>query len=224
MALLPKLCRPDLISIDVGANYGIYSYYLSKYSSRCIAFEPYPRLASILRQGLGSRVEVHEVALSDHAGSTELRAVPDTTGLNTIEPTNPLESRLSKPEDIQVVQVDVRTLDGFGLKNVGFVKIDVEGHEYEVLAGAEQTLVAHRPVILVEIEERHRKGGRDRVSGLLESINYSGFYLVEGALKPINGFDPSRLQNLALPDEYIRNFIFLPEHRVADFASMIAPT
>jgi FkbM family methyltransferase len=221
MALLPRLCRPDRVSVDVGANYGIYSYYLSQYSSSCISFEPYPHLAGLLRKGLGSSIEVHEVALSDRSGTTELRAVPETTGLNTIEPTNPLESKVPKHGGIQVIQVRVRRLDEFELQDVGFVKIDVEGHEHEVLAGATNTLVESRPAILVEVEERHRKGSIDRTKSMLVSLDYRGFYLREGNLRPVETFEPSRNQNLALPDEYIRNFIFLPEHRLADFADMI---
>jgi FkbM family methyltransferase len=49
----------------------------------------------------------------------------------------------------------VATLDSFGLDQVTFVKIDVEGHELEVLRGGEQTLARWRPMLLIEVKPRN---------------------------------------------------------------------
>lgn len=216
MALLTRLCRPDRTSVDIGANYGIYSYYMLKHSARCVAFEPYPRLARILRRGLGARLEVHEVALSDRSGIAELRASLVESGLNTIESSNRIETKVRDPNSLETLQVSVRRLDDFDLGRVGFMKIDVEGHEQEVLSGAEDTLLADRPALLIELEERHRPGTRDKVVSLLQDLGYHGFFFRSGRLLPVASFDPSRFQNPDKAEDHIRNFIFLPPERLAD--------
>lgn len=156
MALLPRLCLPDQISVDVGANYGIYSYYMLKYSKGCVAFEPYPHLAKLLWRGLGRRLQVHQVALSDRAGETQMTASTSQSGFNTIEPSNRIELKVLDPTKIVTLDVPVRRLDDFDLGPVGFIKIDVEGHEQEVVAGGEETIATHRPALLIEVEEQHR--------------------------------------------------------------------
>jgi FkbM family methyltransferase len=218
MALLPRLCRPDRTSVDVGANYGIYSYYMLKYSRACAAFEPYPHLAELLRRGLGDRLQVHEVALSDHTGAARMTACESEMGYNTIEPSNKIEGKVDDPRLIVTLEVPVRRLDEFDLGAIGFVKIDVEGHEESVLRGAVDTIASHRPAMLIEMEERHRAGSRERVARRLEDLGYAGFYFDNGKLLSLDSFDPARNQNLARPDVYIRNFIFLPDHRIDEFA------
>jgi len=50
VALLPYLCNRNKISVDIGANWGLDTYHLLKYSKSCIAFEPIPQLAKALNQ------------------------------------------------------------------------------------------------------------------------------------------------------------------------------
>ena len=48
-------------------------------------------------------------------------------------------------------------LDNIQIKNIGFIKIDVEGHELEVIKGAKETINKYNLILLVEIEKRHSK-------------------------------------------------------------------
>jgi len=64
LELLPHLCEKNKISFDVGAHKGLYTYYLSKYSKKCWAFEPNPRLASLLRRTFGEKIIVKQIPLS----------------------------------------------------------------------------------------------------------------------------------------------------------------
>jgi hypothetical protein len=111
----------------------------------------------------------------------------------------------------------MKTLDSFNLTNVGFVKIDVEGHEVAVLEGGLNTLKREMPNLMIEIEERHAPGSLDRVSTLLGSIGYSGFYLDRKQLHPIVQFDPRRdqVRQNGKVGKYINNFLYLPHDRAA---------
>ena len=66
-------------------------------------------------------------------------------------------------------KVEARTIDSFGFSEVSLIKIDVEGHEAEVLHGAEKTISAFHPVIIVEIS----KGNRTVVMPILKGHGYS---------------------------------------------------
>ena len=65
------------------------------------------------------------------------------------------ENPLSTGDTVETIRVPLRTLDSYNLSNIGFIKIDVEGHELDVLRGAEVTLRRDQPNLLIEIENRH---------------------------------------------------------------------
>ena len=96
---------------------------------------------------------------------------------------------------------------------VRFIKIDVEGHEENVLRGALNLLKKFHPNILVEIEERHNKGSFDRVKYLLQAEGYKGFIYFDNRLNSIDEVDINDLQNIDLlgTPHYINNFIFSHE-------------
>ncbi len=148
---LRRWSGPNVTAIDVGANEGLYSYKFAKWFGTVEAFEPNPEMARRLRQYGARNVRVHEVALSSSARQADLH-VPVTArgfelhGWGTIEATA-LEAREGR-----TVPVQVRTLDSFQFDNVAVIKIDVEGHERDVLIGAGDTIDRCRPVVLTEVK------------------------------------------------------------------------
>ncbi|SNT36751.1 methyltransferase, FkbM family [Tropicimonas sediminicola] len=90
------------------------------------------------------------------------------TGLGTLEPAN----KLAGFSSIEQVDVETRRLDSFDIRDLGFIKIDVEGHELEVLQGGKETLARETPVLLIEIEERHRPDALETVSDFLAGFGY----------------------------------------------------
>ena len=134
--LLRYLVDPTRAAIDIGAAEGVYSFFLQRLALRCIAFEPNPWLHLGLKRALPN-IEIHQTAVSSVEGNATLR-VPVVngipyTGWATIEPKNQFAEF---PAHV-VEEIKVRTVrpDRMALGDIGFVKIDVEGHELDVLAG-----------------------------------------------------------------------------------------
>lgn len=221
LSVAPRLCNPEKISLDIGADLGGYASLICSYSARCIAFEPRQENAASIRNlaaNKGLRIAVEPVALSDTEGMTELRVLTRDPGRSTIEPSNNLEDSDGSPRSS--VSVIKKCLDSYGLKNVGFIKIDVEGHELAVLVGARNTIEASMPNLLIEIEERHSPGAIDAVGLFLTGLGYEGFFIVNGEVRPFSEFDKAVHQDPANIGgwrsgwrrfgTYINNFFFLP--------------
>src|SRR5437868_5966109 len=73
---------------------------------------------------------------------------------------------------VDELEIEVRTLDQFDLRNVGFVKIDVEGHELAVLEGAARTLARERPNLLIEANEHHRPDAVGSIRRFMAELDY----------------------------------------------------
>ena len=221
LRIAPLLCDMRKISLDIGADHGSYSVNIWSHSANCIAFEPRPVQAAMIRDmanAKGLRIEVEAVALSDSQGLAMLRILTKDPGRSTIETANALEDPEGSPQIS--VRVPKLRLDDYELRQVGFIKIDVEGHELAVLKGAQKTIQGSTPNILVEIEERHHAGAIEHVSAFLTSLGYEGFFILDGQVSPIAKFDPSVHQdpaNIGSWKEgwerrgvYVNNFFFLP--------------
>jgi FkbM family methyltransferase len=221
------------VAADIGCHKGAYTYWMRRRvgpSGAVYAFEPQPRQVKYLRRAF-SAMHYDNVSLvpmavssacgqmplhvSEGAGRTHAATLETWTG--TQESTDSSNSSLLAPRS-SLLQVDVTTLDAFFARQPhgpNFLKIDVEGHELDVLAGARQTLAAHRPTILVECEARHRQDGDVRpVFELLSSHGYDGSFFFNGCRRPIGEFDPAEHQRIdagdaSPPQQYANNFAFV---------------
>ncbi len=219
IGLLHFVVQPGKIAIDVGAAAGVCTHVLLRLGTPVIAIEANPGSARGLKRLYGKRARVVCAAASSSEGSAILRIpakLPSGShGIATVEGRNTLNGAIV--DEIEVPRV---TLDGLTSSPVGFIKIDVEGHEFDVLLGAQAILHRDRPAILVEAEERHRPGAMQSIRGLLDPLGYHGFMLQDGRLSPISNFDPARDQSVPkehLADlnagrfkgRYINNFLFV---------------
>lgn len=142
-ALLARLASRDAGFLDVGANVGYYSAYMAPGFAFVYAFEPDDRAFAHLSQLQRSmpRLTAINAAASDTDGEGRLShgACSDVSAL-TDEPS-------------AGTPVRTRTLDSFLSElpgRVGAIKIDTEGHELSVLAGADALIARDRPLILLE--------------------------------------------------------------------------
>jgi len=135
------------IVIDIGAYSGVYSITAALLGRKVIAFEPQPVMANRLARNCllnKAYVELHGDAVSDSAGTGKLWMKPN-------QPFSSGASLLVKNEFF--LEVSKVTLDSVmaPLKGkITAIKIDVEGHEPEVLRGAAETIKRHKPIIITE--------------------------------------------------------------------------
>lgn len=215
LPLLPALCRRDAAALDIGANEGFFAHHLLPLAGSVVAFEPLPQMLACLQKNYAGKMQIHGVILSDHDGQGELRYPAGGYMSATVAATN--SAALESGRVVKNVVVRMKTLDSFQLTNVGFVKIDVEGHEVAVLHGGLETLRREMPNLMIEIEERHAPGSLARVTTLLEDIGYSGFYLDGKQILPIAQFDLVRdqVRQNGRIGKYINNFLFFPNDQAA---------
>lgn len=219
--IIGDIVDPTRGSIDVGANLGRYTVLLSKHTDFVIAFEPHPEVARLLRD-LVRRKGIDNVTIIEKAASSTADKArpfflpPEGTGHSTLEQT-------AQTGSTDVTEVITATLDQLANQNVGFVKIDVEGHEYDVLCGAKQFIAANSPTFLIEIETFIAPGQIAIIREFFDERNYAGYYIYKNGLHPIDAFD-SRLQDRKALDwsrsrremDFVNNFLFAPKGTAAE--------
>lgn len=211
LPLARRLIRSGSVVVDIGANTGLYAYAFGR-TSPVEAFEPLPDPARLLHALATTlpRLRVHQVALSCRSGTATLYVPRGDDGslISELARFTPVEG----PHETAVVPL--RTLDEYALGNLGLIKIDVEGHELSVLEGARETIARERPVLLVEIEQRHLSTNINDTFATFAALGYRGMFLDHlGRRHPIDAFRYERDQAPYLPhpndERYVNNFLFV---------------
>jgi FkbM family methyltransferase len=222
MKFVEKVLRPGMTVVDAGAHHGLYSLLASKRvgeSGRVLAFEPASRecerMITNLRVNRSSNVCLMECALGNRAGTADLFLGDGSQDwCNSLRPVGATDAEHS-------VRVPLRRLDDMlaelGIKEVDFLKMDVEGAELSLLQGAPNLLgCAPRPAILAEVQDvRTLPWGylsRDIVN-FLAMLNYKWFAIAPGGrLEPIS----------CGQDSYDANLVALPAERTEEFLALLA--
>jgi FkbM family methyltransferase len=225
LGFVEHLCRPTQDAIDVGANEGSYIHFMRRYARRAYAFEPVPWLAERLHDKFGDDVTVIPAALSDTAGRAQLR-IPVIDG-ELITGLSSLDTPAGTATDMREVEVETVALDDAYSGDLGFIKIDVEGHEDAVLRGARRTVARCRPRVQIEIIEDLSPGGLCRADAFFGELGYRGYFVWRDALMPVAAFDAAAMQRAEVVEgygpgierrvfgRYVANFLFLPKEEPA---------
>jgi FkbM family methyltransferase len=231
--LFRALHRPGTI-LDIGAHDGLLTHpFAALPGARVIAFEPLPSAMARLRASFGAAPPAHVALRPDALGAAEGEAVLTLPVLDGVPAEQWASLAKTYAEHASVTtqshRVRVITLDSLGLEDVTAIKLDAEGAEEEVIAGAAATLARCRPVLSVEIEERHRTGSTRAVPARLAALGYSGWYWLDSALRRLETFDAATMQ-VASPDPavftasdpYVFSFFFLPREAEGEMLSRLA--
>jgi len=191
MLVWKRYLRPGDLFLDVGANIGVYSVYAAECGAEVIAVEPVPHNAKRVRENLdlnGYAGEVVQNALSDHPGRVRITADEDS---------------YNHLVDEGGIEVTATTLDELLGNRSAVAKIDVEGAEELVLAGARKALSEHR-IKLLQLEwiVNERLGIIDRVKAqtILDDAGYELFVPDRfGVLSPLGNRPFASLNVFAMP-------------------------
>ena len=212
LKLIKNFILPDTDSIDIGVYRGVYSFLMSKFSQTVHAFEPNPIIYKGLQKNLSKiikNIKIYNYALSDKNENVELKVPIRNPNFNennyeeyfkmgraTIHESNTIKNYKS-------YNIETKKLDDFKFsKKISFIKIDVEGHETEVIKGALNTIKMHKPILLVEIEEKHTKKNVKETLNFINSLGYESFYYNKNELVNTNSLTDLNKFN---------NYIFKPK-------------
>lgn len=169
------------VFIDVGAHIGVFSWNLASHFSKTYSFEPQKEIfnylcGNIALKGLSEKIETFNMGLSSKEDLltfyTREHSENSGMGMNGFVNYHFDDDRVDDS-----LKLKVKPLDFFNIENVGFIKIDVEGHELDVLKGALNTLArSNYPPILFESWDSSSKFGKfskDEVINLrVDKINF----------------------------------------------------
>ncbi len=225
------LHRPGTL-VDVGAHDGLLTLPFARLpGSRVLAFEPLPpafaRLQAALSDAFGAvpgHVELHAAALGDHAGEISL-AMPVLDGVaqeQWASTAKDYAAHLSHRVSVERFTVPLRRLDDLAIPDLTAIKIDAEGAEYEILRGARETLLRCRPVLTLEVEERHREGSTWAAPAFLDALGYDVLFELRGEWFPVAALDRATMQRASpdpsvfeASDPYVFVFYALPREAAA---------
>ena len=214
LKIIDKFADKSKDALDVGVYRGVYSYKLSQNFKNIHSFEPNPLLFPYLNKNLKkiiTNIKLYNFALSNKNGETELKLPLRSKsifkdnieelfklGAATMHANNNIREYKKVP--IKTYKLDDIQIDN----NVGFIKIDVEGHEKNVIEGGKSLIIKDMPVMLIEIEERHTNRPIKDTINFIREMNYECYYLIKGELINIENAYNKVVEN---------NFIFLPKKK-----------
>lgn len=164
------------LAIDIGGHVGLWSMWLVKEFKRVVAFEPVPEHRELFLLNVDmTTCTMLPYALGTEAKIEEMEIPLETTGNAhiAIGKRHPGTRHVPHPDSFRVVYgVEVRRLDSFpNLDDVGFIKIDVEGFERQVVEGGKELILRAKPIMVVEQKKNESAYGQeeDAARKLLES-------------------------------------------------------
>ncbi len=177
--------------VDVGANMGQWSSMMLDCltPASLIILEPGPEAFAALRAKFGANplIQLHNVAAGAAEGSVQLKITRDTTGASLLQPKEEMRSLIGGNWTItSEVEVRMTTLDLLlaDLPEVSLLKIDVQGYEQAVLAGAWATLRKTK-FLLVELNYMPQYEGGSWLGELHETLTRDHGFFLANASKPL---------------------------------------
>jgi len=150
--------------LDVGAHVGLWSRpMIRRANTKYIwAFEPNQsvRECYVLNMGGFDNYSIFPVALGHKNTKGYLNVETDNSGNTNVHPT-------------RSGNTEIRTLDSYNFKNIDYIKVDVEGFEYNFLQGATDTLNRCRPFVHLEMKSKNMRTTKEEFKRFMKNIGYN---------------------------------------------------
>ena len=192
---IKELLQPGMTFYDIGANVGFFSIIAAHLSGgTVVCFEPLAENIQHIQHNAALNQLKSLVIRSEALGGEDGEAI---FNVSAVKSWGKLATVGSPAQQVGDIRVSLRRLDTIiresDLPQPGLIKIDVEGAEVDVLAGASETLMSSRPILLIELH-----GTNEAIANQLEELRYQGHVL--GSTASITQ-SPWNAHVLALPRE-----------------------
>ena len=155
--------------IDVGGNSGYHCRYFAEHAKSVVTYEPVKEIHEVQKENINkfglTNVDFRNYAVGDVDGEislyVDIKRASMTSQIPLVE---------SDERKVQMVKLDTQ-----GLSDVGFIKIDVEGFEMQVLKGAKYIIEKYRPACMVEVYQPWSEKTGSSVSETFEWFEPLGY-------------------------------------------------
>jgi FkbM family methyltransferase len=181
-ALLSMAKEGDYV-FDIGANIGSTSLYLAQKigdKGKVFSFEPDPYNYEQLKKNVNlnsfSNIEIFNIGLGNNSGTYKLFIdTPTNRGGNRI-----LDEKMGSGKEFHYILVEKFDdwINNLKINRVDLIKIDVEGYEYNVLLGAENTLRKFKPKLFIELDDNNLKQQGHSASMLVLFLENMGYKII----------------------------------------------
>jgi FkbM family methyltransferase len=230
--LIPYALKPGETALDLGANFGLYSYHLSKAGAgRIYAFEPVPftfGTLSVVSRILGFKnVTLFEKGCSEAAGRISFAVPVQSSGAFAAGQAyigGRKDDRAGKEAQVRwagtkEVTCEVVKLDDFlpEIDDLSLIKCDIEGAELFAFRGAREIITRHLPTVICEINPWFLEGFGVRLEELIGFFLDYGYRLYHYRLTNGKG----QLKPVALQQVVEDNYVFIHPTRLPGFSSLL---
>lgn len=161
--------------VDVGSNFGWHAIISSKFANKVYSFEPQRVIYELQKTTIKDNKIENIVLFNNGVGNTNekntMRSISyDYHGVNTGD-----LSVGKGGEEIEII-----TLDSLNLDKADIIKIDVQGYEKFVIEGCKETILNHKPIFIIELENfqlRNFNYDSNEIFSMMKELNYYPFFL-----------------------------------------------
>jgi FkbM family methyltransferase len=171
LSFVKHFIDPHKNILDIGANIGVHSIVYSRYTiGKIYAFEPQPLVFNLLKKNIElntcNTIFPYNYGASDRDDTFFMNA-------NYDEKINHGAFSICNKQNIGI-NIECKKIDNLELTNIGYIKIDVEGHELNVLLGLQNTILNNLPNIMIEIHDSSPT--KYDVLFFIEKMGYKYYY------------------------------------------------
>ncbi len=166
------------LAIDVGAYIGNHAVFFSNYFKNVISFEPNSFSYKLLDINTSKKknIKIHNFGLSDKNQTKDFYSYENNYGGSSI--------KKNKNIKFSKIKAKFKKFDNLKFnKKADLIKIDVEGHELNVLKGMSKYIKKYKPIIVFECQEKEIFNGTSKVIKFLKGKNYKNFYSIENYIE-----------------------------------------
>ena len=160
-------------AIDIGGNIGFWSRDFCDRFENVVIFEPDASNIECLETNLSGKenYDLHQVGLGSKQETKTFYKSLTTSGAHSFFRDQVFEDRVEES------RLEIKRLDDYEIQNVGLIKIDTQGSEYDILMGGLETLKKNNAVLNIEIEHKSKdqKIQGEKIVALLNSIGYKEY-------------------------------------------------